>query len=187
MVAYWTCNLEITTLTIIKQFLFFFLFTTGWLAGVACFLGSVMLPLSLALDRKLGTRKTVGLGIILGTVSLSVMGACSNYWLMLISFGVGYGVSSCLIKAPPVFLIAQYFPYHHPHHVLATSLSLCGSSVGMHILSTLSIPLCDHFLVCIWDYLVMYITGLYIPEFIKGCKSQEFIMGMVATFQFSHY
>ena len=90
-----------------------------------------MAPLTLVLNRKCGTRVTVIIGVVLGSLSIGLMAVSAHIELMFLFFGVGYGTSCALMKIAPMFLMNQYFPYHHPHHVLATSITLSGYTFGM--------------------------------------------------------
>ena len=88
-------------------------------------------PLGLILYRKFGTRKPVVLGVVL-VAGATVGTAVSSHLVMIVFFCLCGGLGASLCTLTPVFLLAEYFPYYHPHHVTATSIIFCGFSSGLY-------------------------------------------------------
>ena len=90
----------------------------------------LLAPLATVLHYKIGARPTVYLGVLITSAALALTAITNKHVLMFLIYGVTGGVGITLIINPPFFLLDEYFPYHHPRHVLATSVIACAFPAG---------------------------------------------------------
>ncbi|KAK2157441.1 hypothetical protein LSH36_191g01053 [Paralvinella palmiformis] len=103
----------------------------------------LLAPIGTYLNYKLGTRKTVFIGIMMTSMSLALSATVHNIVLLFLFYGVLVGCGMILIVNPPFFLIDEYFPYNHHRHVLATSIIACGFPLATLIFNPLTFVLLD--------------------------------------------
>ena len=102
----------------------------------------LLAPLAYAITKKLNTRLTCIVGVVIASSSLALTSVIENPALLFIVYGLMLGVASALLLNPVYFLLDEYFPYKHPRHVLTTSLGTCGFPLGQtKFLLTLKIHL----------------------------------------------
>jgi hypothetical protein len=93
-------------------------------------------PLATWLHYRFSARLLANVGIVMTALSLLATSAVERVGVMLIVHGIVSGFGLMCVVNPPFFLLEQYFPYEHKHHVLATSLIACGFPLGMISLPT---------------------------------------------------
>ena len=87
-------------------------------------------PLGVYLHFKIGSRWTLLLGAFLTAVGIGFVPLITNLGLLFLCYGVLGGVGIMLQINPPFILLSEYFPYDHPRHVLATSVTACAFPLG---------------------------------------------------------
>jgi len=103
-------------------------------------------PVGNLLHYRYGTRRTVFVGVMTLSLILVTLSFISEIRLLLLIFGLFGGIAQTLITNAPFILVAEYFPYEHPRHVLATSLVMSsfplGKKISCQLFSRQSITLC---------------------------------------------
>lgn len=90
----------------------------------------LLAPIATFLHYRIGTRLTVYIGVMSTSIAMSLTAITTDIVTMFLVYGVSCGVGITLIVNPPFFLLDEYFPYHHPRHVLATSIIACAFPAG---------------------------------------------------------
>ena len=90
----------------------------------------LLAPIATVLHYRIGTRLTVYIGVMITSIALALTAITNEIVTMFIVYGVTGGLGLTLIVNPPFFLLDEYFPYHHPRHVLATSVIACAFPAG---------------------------------------------------------
>ena len=93
----------------------------------------LLAPLAYAITKKLKTRLTCIVGVVIASSSLALTSIIEDAALLFIVYGFILGFALALVVNPPFFLLDDYFPYNHPRHVLATSLVACAFPLGNKI------------------------------------------------------
>lgn len=101
-----------------------------WLGALPFSISRLAAPVAMVLNFKIGTWGVLLLGTILTTLGLGLSGLAQNVGILFFTYGSLAAFGMTLLISPPAFLIDQIYPYHHPRHVLATSIALCGSPLG---------------------------------------------------------
>ena len=96
--------------------------------------------------RDVSTRLLALIGAIVTTMAFASMAlAQSDVSISLGVYSVLGGIGMLLASIPAYFLLGNYFPYNHPHHVLATSLVTwsfpLGERTAQHLSKTMNIYL----------------------------------------------
>jgi MFS family permease len=101
--------------------------TVGWIFSiqlfVVFFLGIQVGPLFDAL----GPRILVGVGTFCLTLSLILLGDCTEYWHFILDFSVLSGLACSLLLTPPLATIGHYF---NQRRAFATGMAMTGPSIG---------------------------------------------------------
>lgn len=80
-------------------------FVTGTAAGFTFLVG----PFSNVLVSRLGVRFPVGLGVVLMTIALELGSLATQFWQLLLSQGILWGIGSSLCFIPAIGLPSQWF------------------------------------------------------------------------------
>lgn len=106
---------------------------------------AMLAPLPNFFYGKVSTRKMAILGIIATSAGLAMpaLATCRTLVPMMVMYGVLAGVGGSLVVNPPFFLLAEYFPYKHPRHVLATSVAALSLPLGKPTHLTYIVISCD--------------------------------------------
>ena len=108
-------------------------YVTGWMGSMPVSLPMLAAPLGTYLHYRLGCQRTVLIGVFISSMGLSLTSLVTSVWAMFITYGLIVGAGFLCIFNPPFFLLDEYFPYHHPRHVLATSVIACAFPLGISI------------------------------------------------------
>jgi len=105
-------------------------------------------PLSVGVIRSLGSNHAYRAAGLLGTGILTVSCIGSSFveqpeWLFL-THSLMYGIGSSLVYMTSSLVIGDHFRKHHKHHVLATSILLCGYPLGSTSLFSLNSVIQNH-------------------------------------------
>lgn len=89
-------------------------------------------PLPNFLHGKISTRILVIMGVIVTSLGfvMPALATCDTMIVMFAMYGLLAGVGSSFMLNLPFFLLAEYFPYEHPRHVLATGAAVLGYPAG---------------------------------------------------------
>ncbi len=112
------------------------MYIPDWLGALAFGLPGIVAPLPTWIRFKIGTPITVMVGVVIFSTSLFVASLLTNITAFAITYGLISALGSTLIEIPPFFLINEYFPYEHPHHVLVTGMIVCSHPLGRYALTT---------------------------------------------------
>ncbi|XP_071479791.1 monocarboxylate transporter 14-like [Diadema antillarum] len=108
---------------------------TGWVGSVTIGVNSLASPLAAFLERKVGFRMTVILGILLSSVGVFVSSFAPQLFYLYFTYGVMYGLGINLTYHTSLCLMVQYFPNSNCRR--ATSIIMCGGTTGMLVFSTM--------------------------------------------------
>ena len=98
-------------------------------------------PVATYITYKIGTRPTVLTGIVIVSAGLLLTAVAPNIGVMFLVYGIIVSIGITLVVHPPFFLLDEYFPYDHQHHVLTTSIIAIAFPLGKyHALTTVNFP-----------------------------------------------
>ncbi|CAH0683214.1 unnamed protein product [Spodoptera exigua] len=106
------------------------------LAGFYLLLG----PIASALANKYGFRTVTILGSVISAVGFATSYYATSPQYLYVSYGVIGGFGVCLIFMPAVLTVGFYF---EKWRALATGIALCGSGVGVFVMSPITKSLVD--------------------------------------------
>ncbi|XP_064626333.1 monocarboxylate transporter 5-like [Lineus longissimus] len=105
----------------------------NWIGTLSFTVSLTSAPLSVALIRLLGFngyRKVALSGVLILSVSCLASSFVSKLEWMFLTHSILYGIGSSMLLMSSSLVIGEYFDKEHKHHVLATSILLCGYPVG---------------------------------------------------------
>lgn len=108
------------------------------LAGFYLLLG----PIASALANKYGFRKVTILGSLISAAGFAISYYATSPQFLYVSYGVIGGFGVCLIFMPAVLTVGFYF---EKWRALATGIALCGSGVGVFVMSPITKSLVDNY------------------------------------------
>jgi len=107
---------------------------SDWIGTLSFCVSLTCAPLSVGFIRSLGPTRGYRTGGLLGIAVLTTSCIGSSFvnqpeWLF-VTHSLLYGVGSSLVYMASSLVIVDHFRADHRHHVLATSILLCGYPLG---------------------------------------------------------
>ena len=104
----------------------------GWVGAVPVSLPMLAAPVATLMHFKYGTRLTVLLGTVVSVLGCGLAAVRPHIATLFVGYGVLGGLGFTMRLNPPFILLDEYFPYHHPRHVLVTSIVACAFPLGKY-------------------------------------------------------
>lgn len=107
-------------------------FKIGFVGGTSVGFAFLMGPLSNILTTKFGVRTPAAAGVLAMVLALEMASLAKEFWQLLLSQGILFGIGSSLVFIPAIGLPSQWFSKKRG---LATGISSAGTGVGAVIFS----------------------------------------------------
>ncbi|CAD5121265.1 DgyrCDS9796 [Dimorphilus gyrociliatus] len=86
----------------------------------------LLAPVAFWVDDKIGTPKTLLVGLTVSTIGCIGSIFVPNAGVLLLTHGIIFGIGATFLLNPQYSALNRYFPYSHPRNVLATSIVTCA-------------------------------------------------------------
>ena len=93
-------------------------------------LANLASPAANYLNRSLGTRLIVLMGVLISSSALAMNYFATGLVYLFVLHSVVNGLGAMFTINPPFMIVGDYFPYNHPRYVFATSLIVSGMPLG---------------------------------------------------------
>lgn len=110
-------------------------FKLGFVGGCSVGFAFAVGPFSNILVAKFGVKVPILMGVFFMTLALELASVATEYWQLLLSQGIMFGIGASLAYIPAISLPAQWFTKRRS---LVTGLASSGGGVGAVILSLIS-------------------------------------------------
>jgi MFS family permease len=93
----------------------------------------LLAPLTTRVQGLVGVRLLVIVGVMMMSLSLSLVAVVRDVSMMLIGYGIICGLGMTCVINPPFALLDAYFPHSHPRQAFATGVVACSCSLGRNV------------------------------------------------------
>ncbi|XP_041454122.1 monocarboxylate transporter 9-like isoform X1 [Lytechinus variegatus] len=144
---------------------------TGWVGSVNIGMNCLASPLAAFLERRIGFRATIVLGVLFCATGVFVSSFAPQLFMLYFTYGTMYGIGINLSFHASLCLMVQYFPNKNCRR--ATSVIMIGGTSGMLVFSPVMERLIEMFT---WRG-ALRISGIFVLflglPFALLCKSPE--------------
>lgn len=91
-------------------------------------------------SRQVNGRLQLGIAVYVGLISIFISSFVKNYWVFLVLYGGGFGLSNGLAYIVPIYSCWKYFPHNKG---LVSGIILCGFGLSSFIFNFVSTALAN--------------------------------------------
>ncbi|XP_013392418.2 uncharacterized protein LOC106160379 isoform X1 [Lingula anatina] len=151
----------------------------GFVESVYVFFVFVPSPFAKMVWQVLGIKSTFLTGVAISLLGLAISSIAPSVTFLTLSRGMLVGFGACLALTPITFLLADWFPWEHRFHVLATSVRYLVNPLGSVVFVNIFRWINDSFG---WRYNFLFLItygsctcGILVPilRHPKPCESQN--------------